>query len=109
MMMENPWLIVSGILILAIGTYLMRASGAILKGKVALTESSKALFSAAAIVILFSVAITSTLFSGEQISDIAKVIGVVVAGILTWYRQPFIVIVLSAAIVTALLRLLFSL
>lgn len=43
-MMEHPWLIVSGIFILAVGTYLMRASGALLKGRVNLTEQNKALF-----------------------------------------------------------------
>ncbi|EPL9570835.1 AzlD domain-containing protein [Providencia rettgeri] len=105
-MMENPWLIFSGIMILAVGTYLMRASGALLKGRVVLSENSKALFSAAAIVILFSVAVTSTLFSGESFSDWPKVVGVLVAGILTWYRKPFILIVLSAAAITALLRLI---
>ncbi|WP_369311481.1 AzlD domain-containing protein [Providencia rettgeri] len=105
-MMDNPWLIFSGIVILAVGTYLMRASGALLKGRVELTENSKALFSAAAIVILFSVATTSTLFSGDTFSDWPKVVGVLVAGILTWYKKPFILIVLSAAVVTALLRLI---
>ncbi|GAB1440906.1 hypothetical protein MASR2M36_36910 [Providencia sp.] len=79
-MMDNPWLIVSGILILAIGTYLMRASGALLRGRVVLSENSKALFSAAAIVILFSVAVTSTLFSDEHFSDWPKIVGVCVAG-----------------------------
>ncbi len=56
MMTNNPWLIISGILLLAVGTYLMRASGALLRGRVVLSENSKVLFSAAAIVILFSVA-----------------------------------------------------
>ncbi len=84
----------------------MRASGALLRGRVILSENSKALFSAAAIIILFSVAVTSTLFSGEQLSDWQKIVGVLVAGVLTWYKKPFIVIVLSAAIVTALLRLI---
>ncbi len=106
-MMDNPWLILSGILLLAVGTYLMRASGAILKDKVVLSDNSKALFSAAAIVILFSVAITSTLFAGDNVSDIPKIVGVLFAGILTWYKKPFILIVLSAAIVTALLRFIF--
>ncbi|EMJ7518986.1 MULTISPECIES: AzlD domain-containing protein [Providencia] len=105
-MTNSPWLIFSGVLLLAVGTYLMRASGALLRGRVILSENSKALFSAAAIIILFSVAVTSTLFSGEQLSDWQKIVGVLVAGVLTWYKKPFIVIVLSAAIVTALLRLI---
>ncbi|EMI5489722.1 AzlD domain-containing protein [Providencia stuartii] len=106
-MMDNPWLILTGIIILAVGTYLMRASGAYFKGKVVLSDSKKALFSAAAIVILFSVAMTSTVFDGEYFSDPAKIIGVLVAGILTWYQKPFIIIVLSASVVTALLRFIF--
>lgn len=105
-MMDNPGLIFSGIIILAVGTYLMRASGALLKGRVVLSENSKALFSAAAIVVLFSVAATSTLFSGDYFSDWPKIAGVLVAGVLTWYKKPFIAIVLSAAVVTALLRLI---
>lgn len=105
-MMDNSGLIFSGIMILAVGTYLMRASGALLKGQLTLSDNSKALFSAAAIVILFSVAVTSTLFSGDEFSDWPKVVGVLVAGILTWYRKPFILIVLSAAVVTAVLRLI---
>ncbi|EMT6577840.1 TPA: AzlD domain-containing protein [Providencia rettgeri] len=104
-MTNNPWLIISGILLLAVGTYLMRASGALLRGRVVLSENNKMLFSAAAIVILFSVAVTSTLFSGDEISDWPKIVGVLVAGVLTWFKKPFIIIVLSAAIVTALLRL----
>ncbi|WP_163464379.1 AzlD domain-containing protein, partial [Escherichia coli] len=75
-MMDNPWLILSGILLLAVGTYLMRSSGALLKGKIILSDNSKALFSAAAIVILFSVAMTSTVFEGDHFSDIPKIIGV---------------------------------
>lgn len=106
-MMDNPWLILTGILILAVGTYLMRASGAILKDKIVLSDNSQALFSAAAIVILFSVAVTSTIFDGSHLSDLPKVVGVLVAGVLTWFKKPFILIVLSAAVVTALLRWIF--
>ncbi|EOE5322015.1 AzlD domain-containing protein, partial [Providencia rettgeri] len=40
-----------------------------------------------------------------EISDCPKIVGVLVAGVLTWFKKPFIIIVLSAAIVTALLRL----
>ncbi|CAB5650542.1 Uncharacterised protein [Providencia rettgeri] len=43
-MTNNPWLIISGILLLAVGTYLMRASGALLRGRVVLSENSKVLF-----------------------------------------------------------------
>ena len=48
-------------------------------------------------------------FSGQELSDWPKMAGVAVAGLLTWYKKPFLVIVLAAAIVTALLRYLLSL
>ncbi|SUC40002.1 Uncharacterised protein [Proteus mirabilis] len=54
--------------------------------------------------ILFSVAMTSTFFDSDQLADIAKIIGVGVAGVLTWKKKPFILVVLSAAIITAMLR-----
>ncbi len=105
--MDNSLLMLVGILLLAVVTYLMRSSGAILNGRIRLSVYTKELFSVAAIIILFSVAMTSTLFDGAELSDLPKIIGVAVAGILTWYKKPFIVIVLSASVVTALLRWLF--
>ncbi|QAV21871.1 AzlD domain-containing protein [Proteus hauseri] len=101
--------IITGIVILAVGTYAMRMSGVLLNNKADISERVKEIFSLSAIVILFSVAITSTFFDGEQLADLSKVIGVGVAGILTWKKKPFILIVLSAAIVTAALRWLLSL
>ena len=101
--------IITGIVILAVGTYAMRMSGVLLNNRAGISERVKEIFSLSAIVILFSVAITSTFFDGEQLADVSKIIGVGVAGILTWKKKPFILIVLSAAIVTAGLRWLISL
>ncbi|MEW5110047.1 AzlD domain-containing protein, partial [Morganella morganii] len=55
------------------------------------------------------VVVTMTIFSVYELSDWPKMAGVAVAGILTWYKKPFLVIVLAATIVTALLRYLLSL
>ncbi len=100
--------LITGIIILAVGTYAMRLSGILLNSKTGVSQRSKEILSLSAIVILFSVAMTSTFFDGNQLSDISKVIGVGVAGILTWQKKPFIMIVLSAAIVTAGLRWLIN-
>lgn len=101
--------IITGIIILAAGTYAMRMSGLLLSNKNGISERVKEIFSLSAIVILFSVAMTSTFFDGQSLADISKIIGVGVAGILTWQKKPFILIVLSAGIVTAGLRWLISL
>lgn len=101
--------IITGIIILAVGTYAMRLSGILLNNKAGVSERVKEILSLSAIVILFSVAMTSTFFDGDQLADISKIIGVSVAGILTWQKKPFIIIVLSAAIVTAGLRWLINL
>lgn len=100
--------IVMGIAILAVGTYAMRVSGILLNNREGVSGRLKETLSLCAIVILFSVAMTSTFFDGEQLADLSKVIGVGVAGILTWKKKPFILIVLSAAIVTAGLRWMIS-
>lgn len=100
--------IITGIIILAVGTYAMRISGILLNNRTGVSERVKEIFSLSAIVILFSVAMTTTFFDGEQLADISKIIGVGVAGILTWKKKPFIIIVLSAAIVTAGLRWLLT-
>lgn len=101
--------IITGIFILAAGTYAMRISGLLLGNKTEISTRIKEIFSLSAIVILFSVAMTSTFFDGNQLADISKIIGVGVAGILTWQKKPFILIVLSAAVVTAGLRWLIQL
>lgn len=101
--------IITGIIILAVGTYAMRLSGILLNNRSGVSPRVKEILSLSAIVILFSVATTSTFFDGNQLADTSKIIGVGVAGVLTWQKKPFIMIVLSAAIVTAGLRWLIKL
>lgn len=107
--MPNTSSIIIGIVILAVATYLMRASSLLFNGRFSLSAQVKTLLSMGAIVILFSVGTTMTFFDGQSLSDIPKIVGVAVAGILTWYKKPFIAIVLSAAITTGLLRYLLTL
>ncbi|GAA0334141.1 AzlD domain-containing protein [Morganella psychrotolerans] len=107
--MPDTLSILTGIALLAVGTYVMRASGALLSGRFSVSSHVKNLLSMGAIVILFAVAVTMTIFSGQELSDWPKIAGVAVAGLLTWYKKPFLLIVLAAAVVTALLRYLLSL
>ncbi|PMC12023.1 branched-chain amino acid transport, partial [Klebsiella aerogenes] len=88
--MGNMTLFIAGIAILSIGTYLKR---------------SQALLSDAATVLLFSVALATTFYEGEHFSGMARVLGVGFAVFLAWRKMPLIVVIIAAAVVTALLRL----
>lgn len=59
--MGNMTLFIAGIAILSLGTYLMRLGGAKLGNRLAFSERSQALLSDAATVLLFSVALATTL------------------------------------------------
>ncbi|CAH0232837.1 branched-chain amino acid transport [bacteria symbiont BFo1 of Frankliniella occidentalis] len=97
-------LIISGIAILALGTWLMRFAGAKLGNRMALSENARTLLSDAATTLLFAVALANTLYEGVHFAGIARVAGVAVAVLLAWRKAPLIVVIFAAALVTALLR-----
>ena len=103
--MANTMLVMIGIAVLSVGTWLMRFGGAKLGNKLALSERSQALLSDAATTLLFAVALAATLYEGEHFAGMARVLGVMFALFLAWRKMPLIVVILSAAVVTALLRL----
>ena len=102
--MENMTFFILGIAILSAGTYLMRLGGAKLGSRLALSERSQALLSDAATVLLFSVALATTFYEGDHFAGMARVLGVAFAVFLAWRKMPLIVVIVAAAVVTALLR-----
>ena len=103
--MADITLFIVGMAILSAGTYLMRLGGAKLGSRLALSERSQALLSDAATVLLFSVALATTFYEGEHFAGMARVLGVGFAVFLAWRKMPLIVVIISAAVVTAMLRL----
>ena len=103
--MADITLFIVGMAILSAGTYLMRLGGATLSSRLALSARSQALLSDAATVLLFSVALATTFYEGEHFAGMARVLGVGFAVFLAWRKMPLIVVIISAAVVTALLRL----
>lgn len=103
--MADITLFIVGMAILSAGTYLMRLGGAKLGSRLALSEHSQALLSDAATVLLFSVALATTFYEGEHFAGMARVLGVGFAVFLAWRKMPLIVVIISAAVITALLRL----
>lgn len=103
--MADITLFIVGMAILSAGTYLMRLGGAKLGSRLALSERSQALLSDAATVLLFSVALATTFYEGEHFAGMARVLGVGFAVFLAWRKMPLIVVIILAAVITALLRL----
>ena len=103
--MGNMTLFIVAIAMLSVGTYLMRLGGAKLGSRLAFSERSQALLSDAATVLLFSVALATTFYEGEHFAGMARVLGVGLAVFLAWRKMPLIVVIVAAAVVTALLRM----
>ncbi|SFM91128.1 Branched-chain amino acid transport protein (AzlD) [Izhakiella capsodis] len=103
-MMEHPWWIVGGILALAVGTYLIRLMGVVLGNRLGLGESSRQLLNDAATILLVTVAVSAAFQQDGHFSGAARVAGVVAGLLLALARQSIIVVVITAAAVTAILR-----
>ncbi|KGT86660.1 branched-chain amino acid transport [Erwinia typographi] len=102
--MASNVMIIAGIAVLSVGTWLMRFAGVKLGNRMALSERSRRLLSDAATTLLFAVALSNTFYEGVHFAGIARVAGVAVAVVLAWRKMPLIVVILAAALVTALLR-----
>ncbi|WP_437610774.1 AzlD domain-containing protein [Erwinia sp. V71] len=102
--MSHHYLVILGIALLALGTYALRLAGCKLGNRVHLSASAQALLSDAATTLLLAVAATVTLFEGQHFAGFARLAGVSCALFLAWRKASLMVIILSAAAVTALLR-----
>jgi branched-subunit amino acid transport protein len=90
---------------LAAFTFAFRIAGPVLRGRVHIPAGAERLLATAAAVLLVALAATSALTTGHDFAGWARPAGVLTAGVLAARRVPFPVVVLAAAIVTALLRL----
>ncbi len=104
--MTGHGLIIAGIAVLATGTYLLRLAGFRLGSRLTLSPAANAMLADMATTLLIAVAGVSTFYEGVEFAGFARPIGVAVAALLAWRKQPLIVIILAAALVTAGLRLL---
>ncbi|GGS48666.1 MULTISPECIES: AzlD domain-containing protein [Actinokineospora] len=93
------------ILILAAGTFAFRFGGVLLRDRLTFSDRVKELLSTSAVVLLFALVATSALAKGQDFAGWALPAGVLVAGVLAWRKAPFVVVVVAAALTTALLRL----
>jgi branched-subunit amino acid transport protein len=103
---KDTTLVVTGMATLAAGTYAIRWAGPALRTRVSFPPRAEKLLEAAAVVLLAALVATTALTEGHGFAGWARPAGVGVGGILAWRKAPFLVVVLTAAAVTALLRLL---
>jgi len=89
---------------LAAGTFAIRLAGPAIASRLHLTERTRRLVDAAAVVILFAVMASSALTDGHRFTGAARPLGVTVAIVLAWCRAPFPLVVLAAAATTAVIR-----
>jgi branched-subunit amino acid transport protein len=103
--MKDTTLVIAGMATLAAGTYAFRFSGQALRARIAFPPRAERLLAAAATILLTALVATTALTEGHGFAGLARPAGVLVAGILAWRKAPFLVVVIAAAAVTALLRL----
>jgi hypothetical protein len=103
--MDNLTLL-QGILILALGSYGLRIAGPYMRQHLMSFSKLEKIASELSGILLFSVAITAALFEASHFAGFSRLLGFLVAAFLTYKKMPFIIIVLSAAITTAILRAL---
>ncbi|QLK60006.1 AzlD domain-containing protein [Enterobacteriaceae bacterium Kacie_13] len=103
--MTQPLLLIAGITVLAAGTFLMRVSGYRLGSRLNLSPATQTMLSDCATTLLLAVAATTALYEGAHFAGFARVTGVGVALFLAWRKAPLIVIIIAAAVVTAIMRL----
>jgi branched-subunit amino acid transport protein len=90
---------------LAAFTFAFRVAGPAFRQRFSIPPGAQRLLASAAAVLLLGAAATSALTQGHGFAGWARPTGVAVAGVLAARRVPFPVVVVTAAVVTAVLRL----
>ena len=104
--MKDPALVVAGLLTLSAGTFAFRFAGPVLRQRITFPPWAERLLETAAVVLLAALVATTGLTQGHHFAGLARPAGVLVGGVLAGRKAPFLVVVLAAASVTAVLRLL---
>ena len=102
---HDPAVLIAASLALAVATYGLRLAGPLLRTRMQVPKPVQRVLETAALVLLTALVATTALTQGHGVAGPARPIGVAVAGVLAWRKAPFLVVVLGAAAVTALLRL----
>lgn len=94
------------LLVLAAGTYLLKAAGPLALGDRALPSGLRYFVDLLPAALLAALTAVATVGDDRALVVDARLVGLVVAGVALWRRAPFVVVVILAAAATALTRLL---
>jgi branched-subunit amino acid transport protein len=97
----------AALLLLAVGSYALKAVGPMVLGPRTLAPTPTRLLGLAAVPLLAALIVVQTLGDGAALTIDARVAALGVAAICVWRRAPFLVTVLAAAITAAALRAAF--
>lgn len=98
----RTWLL---ILVLAIGTVLMKAIGPVLAGGRRLPAPLSRVVALVAPALITALIVSGTFTRGQHLIIDARAAGLAVGAIALWFRAPAVLAMLLAAIVCAVLRL----
>jgi branched-subunit amino acid transport protein len=96
------WLAIAA---LAAGTYALRLAGPLLRSRLRLPPAVQTYLSHSAVALLAALIATAALFAGSEFAGWARPAGVLAGAVAAWRKLPFVVVVIVAAVTTALLRL----
>ncbi len=90
--------------LLAVGTYLLKAAGPVVLGARPLPGRVQQVVDLLPAALLAALALVSTMGDGRALVVDARLAGLVAAGVALSRRAPFVVVVLAAALTTAVTR-----
>lgn len=93
------------LIVMTIGTFAMKAAGPLLLGARELPAGLQRVVDLLPAALLAALAAVSTLGDGQHLVIDARLGGVIAAGVALWRRAPFVVVIIVASAVTALIRL----
>jgi branched-subunit amino acid transport protein len=91
---------------LGVGTFALRLAGVLLRARITPSDRVQELLDTGVAVLFCALIATATLVEAQEFVGWARPLGVAVGGVLAWRRAPFVVVVIAAAGVAAVLRLL---
>lgn len=94
----------AALLLLAAGSYALKAAGPMLVGDRELSPEVSRLLALVAVPLLAALIVVQTFADGRSLTIDARVPALVVAAVLVWRKAPFLVAVLAAAVTAAAWR-----
>ena len=93
------------LIVMTIGTFALKSAGPLLLGNRDVPVRVRRLIDLLPAALLAALAVVATFGDGAALVVDARAAGLMAAGVALWRRAPFVVVVVVAAAVTALVRL----